>query len=302
MRDAPRPLNRVVVGVDFASESTAAAIWTACWLVRDAEVVLVHAVRAADTRSDRSRSTATPHVDLGAQARAVEQRLRELSHGLSADFVWCEVRDGNAADAMLATVTEFRADLVVTGAPDEFVRSGDGRESSIMRLVRCSNVPVVMAGGRLEHRPRRILALADDDTPSVGVMHCARALGAPHDADVTLLSHTSAWSTECSAATQWPGAPNGLTRGAPVRPLVYARSLASEGWRGTRPTTWPDWPDAFEAAADGPDSPTPDLVVMSNAATRNGTLPWVDRRVTALVSRTRCPVVVVPGAWTGPRD
>jgi nucleotide-binding universal stress UspA family protein len=305
MAEAPRPLNRVVVGVDFSTASTAAAIWTARWLVPEAEVVLVHAIRPGDLRPSQSRSTSGRDSDSGADERSVEQHLRELGRGLSADFVWYEVKYGDATDAILAAATEFRADFVVTGMPDDSAPSSDGRESTIARLVRTSNVPVVMADGALERHPRRIVVLADDEAPAAGVMHCARALGAPHDAEVTVVSHTRARVTERYAARQRLHAPNDWVRRTVVRSPEYVparRSPALARWRGPTPAARPDAPSDLEAAAHGSDEATTDLVVMDTATARVGTLPWLDSRVTAVLRRSGCPVAVVPHAWQGLYD
>jgi len=181
MNDTRTPLNRVVVGIDFGSASVAAAGWTVQCLVRDAELVLVHAVGGGERTGDGSSPPPPSTVTSRAERERAERRLRELRRGLTADFIWCEAREGSPSDTILDVAAEFRADLVVVGAPQTPPGSSDRHDSTVVQLIHRSQLPVIVASGGLQNQPERILVLTGDAAPgAMAAIQCARALGAPH--------------------------------------------------------------------------------------------------------------------------
>lgn len=308
MFDASATVNRVVVGVDFSVASTVAASWAAQWLVRNAEVVLVNALgTAADANQEPPAAAGVSGSR--PKRRDVERQLRELSRGLPAEFVWCEIGDGTATDAMLAAAAEFRADLVIVGAPNEPAGSCDGRESTMGQLIRRSRVPVVVAAGRMERHPRRILVLANDAAPAPAAIGCAEALGAPYGADVSVLPWTASRLAEEPATAHAPGAaivPNAWFRRPDARPR--ARSATSLPFRSpsesaaeTGIAEWPGRPNARAATSNWPRRSDIDLIILASPVTADATLSSIERRVSEAVRRAPCPVVFVPYSEGAPR-
>lgn len=291
--DRAPTLNRVVVGVDFNVASATAATWTARWLVREAEIVLVHAVDARGEGQPHSRPGMSAAAQL--EQRSVERQLATLSRGLAADFVWCEVRNGDAADAMLAAAVEFRADLVVVGAPDASRLSRDEDGSTVASLVGRADVPVVVAKGPLERHPHRILVVTSDGTTSSEAVICARALGESYDADVSVRSWRIPRSAEL-APPRVSSVPNAFSRRAVGRSQAeYVPSdrfqPAFEFDRGARLALWPEWPHDLAGSTNETNRTDIDLVVMS------ADVP-ADLGVIETVCRAPCPVVFVPNGKT----
>lgn len=185
-------LKRVVVGVDFSEPSQAAARWTAAHFARGAELVLVHVVDVPEPPSFL-RGRFPPRERLAETARAgADRRLRELSLTLGAERIWLEVCDGDTVQELERVATEYDADLVVVGAhgmrPGPWSRVG----SSADQIARDSRVPVLLAQGPLDARPRQLLVGLDDASVAQGVLEWARLLADRSGAHVTAVHVLSA--------------------------------------------------------------------------------------------------------------
>ena len=113
-----RPLDRIVVGVDFSEVSLAAAQWVGRHLARDAALTLVHVVEPPPLpNASRLRSARMPDLESRLQGRI--ESLRGALHGLSTVVggtdTTVEVRVGDPALQLAAYADMVAADLVVVG-------------------------------------------------------------------------------------------------------------------------------------------------------------------------------------------
>jgi len=113
-----RPLDRIVVGVDFSEVSLAAAHCVGRHLARDAALTLVHVVEPPPLPNvSRLRSARIPDLESRLQGRI--ESLRGALHGLSGVVggtgTRVEVRVGDPALQLAAYADMVAADLVVVG-------------------------------------------------------------------------------------------------------------------------------------------------------------------------------------------
>ena len=113
-----RPLDRIVVGVDFSEVSLAAAQWVGRHLARDAALTLVHVIEPPP-KPNVSRLRSAPMPDPESRLRARIESLRGALHGLSGVVggtdTRIEVRVGDPVVQLAAYADLVEADLVVVG-------------------------------------------------------------------------------------------------------------------------------------------------------------------------------------------
>jgi len=183
-----RSLRRVIVGVDFSAPSITAALWTAQHLIqplKGAELRLVHAVVVPEPPGFlRGRY---PHLEslVDSAREGAEVRLRELATQLPLEGVKAEVRIGRPVDVLVETARDLVVDLIVVGRHGEQPSVWDHLGSIAEALVRTAAVPVMLATGLRDTRPRHILAALDDDDQSATVLRCASRLAHDFGARVT---------------------------------------------------------------------------------------------------------------------
>jgi len=152
-------LERIVVGMDFGPPSTEAARWVARTFAPEAELLLTHAIdlRAMDFVAVPSASASRSGKDL----QAVTQQLHELARSFVAHGTYrAEVREDQAARAILAVATESGADLIVVG-PHGGRESPRGIGTTAERLIRTSPVPVLLVTHPRARSPKQLLVPVD---------------------------------------------------------------------------------------------------------------------------------------------
>jgi len=168
-------LQKIVIGMDFSAPATAAAAWTASRFAPGAELVLVHSVVVPEIpRFLRGRAPSSEVLVETAKLGAA-QRMHEVVASLGSDLVQSEIRVGNAAEQIAQVSRERGADVVVVGRhgerPDPPGRMGRLAE----RLVRISEVPVLLAAGIRDVRPERLLVPLDDSSVAPWVVEIVEA-------------------------------------------------------------------------------------------------------------------------------
>lgn len=181
-------LERIVVGVDLSEPSLDAARWTARHFAPEAEIVLVHAVElpefpsfAPDVFLPWHKEWATEEME---RARAA---LADLRAELDGARVREEIRVDRPARAIAAIAQERKADLVVVGEHGRGGGLGVRLGSTAERVVRCAQVPVLLARGMPAGAPRRILAPIDDSEVAPKVLAWAERLREAGGAELVVL-------------------------------------------------------------------------------------------------------------------
>jgi nucleotide-binding universal stress UspA family protein len=178
-------LSRVVVGTDFSESSTAVARWVARHLADEGEVVLAHAIELPQLPAFlRGLLPSAESVANNARYGA-EQRLRELATSLQHAAVRAELRFAGSAETLLAVARDLDAELIVVGGPGGRKGVWGLLGSTSERLVRTSNVPVLVGRGLADAVPASILAPLDASPISAEVLAWSRRLARRFGARVT---------------------------------------------------------------------------------------------------------------------
>jgi len=178
---------RVVVGIDFSSHSMAAARWTARWIPRDSELVLVHALVIPEMGS-RLPKRYPPSATLLENARAgADRRLRELSASIGFPRVWIQVGEGRPAEVIARAAREFTAEIVVVGMHGEGGRTRGYPGRTADQLVRISPVPVLLATGTLQEAPHVITVALTSSSVSPHIVEWTRRFHQRFDSRVAAI-------------------------------------------------------------------------------------------------------------------
>ncbi|HKG94720.1 MAG TPA: universal stress protein [Gemmatimonadaceae bacterium] len=183
-------LERLVVGVDFSAASVAAAKWAATHFAPGAELTLVHAVYVPEPpRFLRGRFPPVEGVVENAR-RGADARLAELAASLprlGAGTVRAEVRVGRPEYEVARAANVWNADVVVVGRHGERPVPWNALGATAQHLVEISPVPVLLATGLRDVRPRGILVPLTDSDVAPCVLQWVRFLGTRFGASVTAL-------------------------------------------------------------------------------------------------------------------
>lgn len=287
-------LERIVVAVDFAAPSLAAAHWAAGHFAPDIELMLVNAIDVPRPPAFLEGRFAPPRELSETARRGAQVRLRELGSALSAPRMHIEVREGAAASVIAAVVAESGADLVVVG--EHTTRPGLWKllSTTAERVLDESNVPLLVARHTRAATPVRVLVPIDESATAAralqwAAMYCRRSgatLVALHVLDAALAGHL----TMVSASAD-PG------------PMIEPMRAGTDAWLQLQ--LEPDCDGVVtetmvEIGTPGEDIVATavkcgaDLVVMGSRG-----MSGLSRRLLGSVARTvlaaaPCPVLIVP--------
>ena len=183
-----RPLDSIVVGVDFSEVSLAAAQWVGRHLARDAALTLVHVMEPPPLPNVlRLRSATTPDSERRSRARI--ESLRGALHGLSGVVggtdTKVEIRVGDVAAQLAAYADLVDADLVVVGGNAVSHAAPRHETATTVRLLRQLSRPGLVARN-IPAAPTTVLAVLDGDATE-SVLSVARMVAAPCEARVVTL-------------------------------------------------------------------------------------------------------------------
>ena len=200
-----RPLDRIVVGVDFSEVSLAAAQWVGRHLARDAALTLVHVIEPPPAPNVlRLRSARMP--DPESRLRARIESLRGALHGLSGVVggtdTRVEVRVGDPALQLAAYADLVEADLVVIGGKAVSRAAPRHETATTDRLLRQLARPGLVACNA-QAAPTTVLAALADDV-AVPVLTVARMVAAPCAARVATLRLADRTSVGSLARVEHP--------------------------------------------------------------------------------------------------
>jgi len=183
-----RPLDRIVVGIDFTEVSLAAAQWVGRHLARDATLTLVHVIAPPPLPNvKRLQSGRTPEAD--GRLRARIQSMCGALHGLAGVIggpgTKVEVRVGDPAVQLPAYASMVDADLLVVGGNPVFHAARRPEIATTNRLLRQLARPGLVARTVQSSLSTVLVALTYDAVAPV--LAAARMVAAPSGARVVTL-------------------------------------------------------------------------------------------------------------------
>ncbi len=233
-------LDRVLVSVDFAEPSLIAARWAASWFAPDAEIVLAHIIEPPPaTRSNVMRYPSMEtivnkvHIDS-------EKRLADLCEEVAPGRARSEIRVGIPHDEIVQVAASVAADVIVVGRQD-LLSSGWARIGvTAQRILRKSDVPVLLVTGVGKSSPQKLLVAVDESESTSQVIrwgaflsqHFSAKATVVHAAGVEEAPDEDAWiNTEIERGSGVAAMETRITRTSsrPAESIVEeARSLGSE--------------------------------------------------------------------------
>jgi len=180
-------LDRVVVSVDFAEPSVTAARWVATHFAPEAEIILAHIIEPPPaTRASVMRYPSMETI-VGKVHVEVEIRLQRLCESIAPGRARPEIRVGTPHDELVTLTSIVGADLMVVGRQD-LTSSGWARiGATAQRVLRKSNVPILLVAGANENPPSRILIAIDESDTTDDVLGWGAFLSSRFSADSTVM-------------------------------------------------------------------------------------------------------------------
>lgn len=156
-------IDKVVVGMDFSDAAIGAATWIHEAFAPNARLIFVHAL---EPDRDRSLPEATYPTSLEASLHdAAAGRAREIGRLLTGRSTRVEVRSGRAHDVIRDVAYQEKADLVVVGPHGEHSASSQFLGTTADRLVRTTDIPVLVGSRRRPHEFERRVVVGVDASP-----------------------------------------------------------------------------------------------------------------------------------------
>lgn len=185
---SPRPLARILVGVDFSESSLAMAQWVGRHLADTAVVTLVHVIAMPATPNvSRFGSSGVVPAEgtLRARVRSFTGALRGLA-GLIGQRTDVDVRVGDPAVELCTYAEALDADLIVIGGNPVFPGAPRVDARTTERIVRDLTRPVLIARN-LQAAPTTVLAALTDDGRQSAVLTTAHMVAERSGARVSAL-------------------------------------------------------------------------------------------------------------------
>jgi nucleotide-binding universal stress UspA family protein len=293
-------LRQVVIGIDFSAPSVLAARWAVHHVTGDADVVLVHSIELPVPPAFlRSRY---PKLDSVAETARLgaERRLEAIAATLGTRAsVRTEVRVGDAAEQIADVARTVGADLIIVGRHGE--RSGVWRYvgTTADHLIRVSPVPVLLATGVRDVRPRRILVALDDSAISGAVVRWASFLAHRFGADVSavhvvssaVLTHVLA-AEPAVASGEAPGWED-IRQRFDVESDRWMRALREGGLSGPRVTSEVAFGEPGHEILGAAEREGSELIVVGQREAGAARRFFLGSVVREVLHGARCPVLVV---------
>jgi nucleotide-binding universal stress UspA family protein len=218
-------LERIVVGIDFSDASFEAARWASLHLGRGAELVLAHVIAIPETPPILRGRFPRRDLVVATVREGADRRLRELGHSLSSERMWLEIREGDITTTLTDLVRSFKAGLLVVGAHGERPGLPTSLGSTAERLVRTSDVPVLVVTRPPAVAPTRLLVPVDDSPMASEALRWASELSVRLDAQITVLHVVETGVKKHARAAA------AIVSGAPVvAPPGGAPAASSDRW------------------------------------------------------------------------
>lgn len=184
---AVRPLDRIVVGVDFSEMSLATAQWVARHLGRDAALTLVHVITDPLLPTVSQWRSRQRDVDglFRTRTESLRGALRGLAKVVGGSNTGIEVRLGDSALQLAAYADLVDADLVVVGGTSRFHAAPRHETATTDRLLRHLTQPALVARSTPVPLTSVLAVLASDD--GAAVLNFAQSVAVPSGARVTTL-------------------------------------------------------------------------------------------------------------------
>ncbi len=175
---------RTVIGIDLSREGLAAGDWVARWLLPESDIALAYSVQVP--RGPRFTSVHDEgHDEIVAFARQEAARaLQPLVHEYGPHRTEVLVGEGPPAETLLALAREWGGQAVAVGPHGHSPTPLRFLGSTAARLIRVSELPVVIVRDAKARVPKRILVALDDGGLEGAVLGPVLALSEAHGAEV----------------------------------------------------------------------------------------------------------------------
>ena len=180
-------LERVVIGVDFSKQSTAAVRWIANAFAPDAELILVHALDLSRPPDFVAWRDLPFDVDTAREKERLTSRLQRFGRSIRKASVRVVVHEGRAARVIANVAKAERADLVAVGEHTRRNPFRDMLSTTAEALLAMSPVPVLLVRRVPEGAPRGVLAPVEPSPVAPLVLRTAASLASSWDAPMTAL-------------------------------------------------------------------------------------------------------------------
>jgi nucleotide-binding universal stress UspA family protein len=294
-------LERLVVGIDFSTQSVEAAQWVANQFAPGAELVLVHVIAVPEPPPMVPSRLPRRDLLIDTVREGAEKRLREISRPLNADFVWLEIREGDPVKCLTEVAAEFSADLIVAGAHGKRPGLQEALGTTAEHLVRVSTRPVLLVTRPGLTPPSHVLVPVDKSDGAEHALRWAAALSRRSGVQVTAMHVVTAGVTSgaLAAAAVLSGAP-------PIgpNPRVVMPAVADRWLEGAVAAGVPRAHASSDVAFGEPrweilsavERLGVDLIVMGRRGAGNLRRAVLGSVVDGVLRGATCPVLVVPEA------
>jgi universal stress protein E len=181
-------LQSIVVGMDFSKTAIQSAAWIARCVAPGAEITLVHVIDVPQRPRFAPSSVPSRSVMEQAAREYAQSEMKSVASFLTEHSVQCEIRVGKPHAEIAKVARERGADLIVVGPHGDRPRPRVLLGTTADRIVRTSEVPVLVGAHAPVRTPEQLLVAVEDAPITAAVLDAARSFAERFDATITLLN------------------------------------------------------------------------------------------------------------------
>ena len=175
---------KALVGIDFSRSSLAAADWVARWFLPEDRVALAYCIQVPPTPSfyrvhDDLHDTIVQHAQ-GEARKSLDPLLQEFGR----ERTEAHVETGPPADTLPRVAKDVEADILAVGPHGHTPPLQGFFGSTASRLIRFSEMPVLVVEQAKPRVPKRVLIAMDDGALTPRVSEVGVAMARRHGSDV----------------------------------------------------------------------------------------------------------------------
>jgi len=289
----------ILIAIDFSDSSIRAAKWASVFFAPKADFNLVHVVDPPDKPAfGRDLVPAADVVEAEAREYGATH-LREVATVLMPARPRCEIRVGRPHEVITKLAADIGADLIVIGPHGHRPRPRQFLGTTAERVVRTSQVPVLVGTNPPAGRPQHLLVPVDDSSITPKLLASARDLAEEFDADVTLLhvwsnaaySHVASMSYAANANEV--DARNDISKELRDAGLQWLNEMARTGIDRDRVNAVVTYGKPGDAVLQSAASTRADMIVLGKRGTGLIAPAFLGSTVNTVLHGSTCPVLVV---------
>jgi nucleotide-binding universal stress UspA family protein len=291
-------IRSVVVAVDFSDTAFAGALWACTHVCPSAKVTLLHVVDPPD-RPTFAAHILPPASEVEAIAREDAWRRMRAAAARFTPTPNCEVRAGKPHEETVRAATDLGADLIIIGPHGDRPRPSRFLGTTAERIVRTSEVPVLVTTQPPRGKPRRLLVPVDDAPVTARLLEWTRDAAEAFDADVTLLhvwgnavySHVASMSfaTERDEAAARAEIERELSSAAEQ----WLTKLARTGIKRERVTSTVSYGNAGDLALELAEATRSEMILIGRHGRSLLAPAMLGSTIGTVLHGARCPVLVI---------